>query len=427
MESQPKISEDNKESSSKDTESSSKVIESDSSEVTNEEQEENTKHANMVLKEKLYNEQKSHNRIGLIKNAELLSNNSLFSSSITVTKPKQKAVHFKASWSGELESTKRLSKNYFNSSSISKGNLILKLNRMDIKSTCPVFFSGNLETDSIYLMYCDFKCDDEIYYTTKQYPIYSNNPTISMNEDINIPLDSDQNTLEINIMMIKKTPLLMPSQPTSKSYKNSNNNSGMSTLTHTMTHPKKTIQQLMFWKKNKHSDGFSSVNTATMNYGGYYDNGNFSQKNDLQFRSLSSNSSISKMFASDGNGANNQLNNYHARNYHPSIKTIFNTNNNTSNSAIPYSSNGLSPESTADGISGSNCSLNSTYSSKSTASSMTTTSSSSPGNIFVAGKIVIDLKNIREQHMGELIDENKWEIIPPKPLKNNPSSSGKYN
>jgi len=48
---------------------------------------------------------------------------------------------------------------------------------------------------------------------------------------------------------------------------------------------------------------------------------------------------------------------------------------------------------------------------------------SSNDNVFVAGKITIDLKNLREQHMGELVDDFKWDITPPKPLNNNSINS----
>jgi len=428
IESQPKTSE-NDESLSLDPEKPSEIVESDNN--NNEAavvEKQKDKHSNMVLKEKLYDEQKNHNKIGLIKSADLLNKNTIISS-IKKTKTRQKGVQFKSSWSGELESTKRMSKDHLNYISTSKGNFIIKLNRMDIKSTCPVFFSGNFETDAMYTMFCEFKCDDEVYYTTKQYPIHGNSPTISMNEDINIPLTYDQNNLEINVMMIKKSPNFMPPQFLSKSSKN-NSSSGMSTLTRTMSHSKKTIHHLMFWKKSKNSDGFSSVNSATMNggmmnYGGFEDmNGNnlLSQKNDLQFRSLTSNSSISKMFASDSNGSNTHGgSSHHGRNHHPSVKTIFNnTNNNTSSSTIPSPSNGLSRESTMDCITGSNTSLNSTYSTNTNASS----SLSSPDNIFVAGKIIMDLKELKEQHMGELIDDKRYEISPPKPIKNSNTNSG---
>jgi len=387
---------------------------------------EEDKHSNMVLKEKLYEEQKNQNKIGLLKNAEMLN----ITSSFKKSKTKQKAVQFKSSWSGELENTRRMSKDHGNYISTSKGNFLIKLNKMDIRSTCPVFFSGNFETDSIYTMFCEFKCDDEVYFTSKQYPIHSNNPQISLNEDVNIPITADQNILEINVMLIKKTPSLMPPPSSSKSGKHSNS-SGMSTLTRTMTHSKKAVQNLMFWKKNKNMDGFNSVNTGHMHNNMMNFDENSLKKNDLQFRSLSSTSSISKLFTNDG-GSSIQSS-HRGRNYHPSVKTIFNNNG----TGIPSPSNGLSRESTCECISESNSSLNSSYSAYSTystystntsASTNTITSSSSNDNVFVAGKITIDLKNLREQHMGELIEDFRWDITPPKPLKNNSIDSGnKYN
>ncbi|OUM66471.1 hypothetical protein PIROE2DRAFT_6309, partial [Piromyces sp. E2] len=383
------------------------------------EEEEEDKHSNMVLKEKLYEEQKNQNKIGLIKNVEMLN----LTSSFKKTKTKQKAVQFKSSWSGELENTRRMSKDHSNYISTTKGNFLIKLNKMDIKSTCPVFFSGNFETDSMYTMFCEFKCDDEVYFTSKQYPIHSNNPQISLNEDINIPITADQNILEINVMLIKKAPVLMQPQTSSKSGKHSNS-SGMSTLTRTMTHSKKAVQNLMFWKKNKNIDGFNSVNSNHMHMNSNMMNfdENSLKKNDLQFRSLSSTSSISKLFTNDG-GSSIQSN-HKGRNYHPSVKTIFNNNN----TGTPSPSNGLSRESTCDCISGSNSSLNSSYSVHSTYSTFSTntitSSSSSTDNVFVAGKITVDLQNLRDQHMGELIEDFKWDITPPKPLKNNSIDSG---
>ncbi|ORX54275.1 hypothetical protein BCR36DRAFT_410817 [Piromyces finnis] len=400
------------ETSPTNNENSEKTVDENMTEIKKD------KHSNMVLKEKLYEEQKNQNKIGLINNVEMLN----LTSSFKKTKSKQKAVQFKSSWSGELENTRRMSKDHTNYITTTKGNFLMKLNKIDIRSTCPVFFSGNFEADSMYIMFCEFKCDDEVYYTSKQYPIHSNNPQISLNEDVNIPITADQNILEINVMLIKKTPTMLPLQSPTKTSKH-NNSSGMSTLTRTMTHSKKAVQNLMFWKKNKNMDGFSSVNSnhIQMNNGIMDYDDNSMKKNDLQFRSLSSTSSISKLFSGDG-GSNTQIN-HRNRNYHPSIKTIFNNNN----TGIPSPSNGLSRESTCDCISGSNSSLNSsysTYSTMTTASSNTiTSSSSSSDNVFVAGKITVDLQNLREQHMGELIDDFKWEIAPPKPLKNNSINS----